>query len=39
MATPDWEAIESAYRAEVMARWRWDKPNIEANVEFWCDQL
>ncbi|ELY2796589.1 KilA-N domain-containing protein [Cronobacter dublinensis] len=25
--------------AREMARWRWDKPGIEANVEFWREQL
>ncbi|EDA5631119.1 DNA-binding protein [Salmonella enterica subsp. enterica] len=25
--------------AREMARWRWDKPVIEANVEFWREQL
>lgn len=25
--------------AREMARWRWDKPAIEANVEFWREQL
>ncbi|GAB0460404.1 KilA-N domain-containing protein [Escherichia coli] len=25
--------------AREMARWRWDKPVIEANVEYWREQL
>ncbi|WP_235601053.1 hypothetical protein [Yersinia entomophaga] len=25
--------------AREMARWRWDKPALEATVEFWQEQL